>query len=155
EKIFQSVIGDADASASLRWEAQSRLAVVYASEGKRGEADREFRRAIGTIATARAEVKSEELRLAFLSNAIAFYNDYIEFLIAAGGAVEAVQVAEISRAQTLAEGLGVNSKIAYPIPNLQPRLIAQRLRATLLFYRLGEKNSYLWAITPSKVSLFT
>ena len=71
-KIFQSVIGDADAPASLRWEAQSRLAGVYASEGKRTAADREFRRAIGTIASARSEVKNEELRLAFLSNAIDF-----------------------------------------------------------------------------------
>ena len=38
-KIFQTVIGDTDAPASLRWEAQSRLAGVYASEGKRTAAD--------------------------------------------------------------------------------------------------------------------
>jgi len=154
-KIFQSVIGDTDAPASLRWEAQARLAGVYASEGKRTAADREFRRAIGTIASARSEVKNEELRLAFLSNAIAFYNDYIELLIVQGRAEEALQVAEVSRAQTLAEGLGLGSKILFPIPNFQPRLIAERLRATLLFYWLGEKQSYVWVVSHSGVSLFT
>jgi len=155
ENTFQSVIGDANAPASLRWEAQARLAGAYASEGKRSAADQEFRRAIATIAGARSEVKNEELRLAFLSNAIAFYNDYIELLIAQGRAAEALQVAEVSRAQTLAEGLAVGSKVSFPIPNFQPRLIAQRLGATLLFYWLGEKHSYLWAITSSNVSLFT
>ena len=116
---------------------------------------REFRRAIGTIASARSEVKNEELRLAFLSNAIAFYNDYIELLIAQGRAEEALQVAEVSRAQTLAEGLGLRSKILFPIANFQPRSIAQRFGATLLFYWLGEKHSYLWAVTSSSESLFT
>ena len=154
-KIFQTVIDDTVAPASLRWEAQSRLAGVYVSEGKRTAADAEFRRAIGTIASARSEVKNEELRLAFLSNAIAFYNDYIELLIAQGRAEEALQVAEVSRAQTLAEGLGLRSKILFPIANFQPRSIAQRFGATLLFYWLGEKHSYLWAVTSSSESLFT
>jgi CHAT domain-containing protein len=37
---------------------------------------------------------------------------------------------------------------------LNPLQIAQKAGATLLFYWLGEKQSYLWAITPAKVSLF-
>jgi CHAT domain-containing protein len=93
--------------------------------------------------------------LSFLSNAISFYNDYIEFLISQHEPETALQVAEVSRAQTLSEGLGLSSKISFPIPNFKPRLIAQRFGATLLFYWLGEKRSYLWAVTRSNVSLFT
>jgi CHAT domain-containing protein len=39
-------------------------------------------------------------------------------------------------------------------PPLNPRRIAQRAGGTVLFYWLGEKQSYLWAITPQKTSLF-
>lgn len=155
EKTFQSVVRDTDAPTSLRWEAQARLAEAYASEGQRERSDRQFRQAIRTIADAQRAIESEELRLAFLSYAISFYNDYVEILISQGRTEDALQVAEVSRAQTLAQGLGLNSKISFPLPNFRPRAIAQSFGATLLFYWLGEKHSYLWAITPSGVSLFT
>lgn len=154
-EAFESVVRDSNAPTPLRWEAQSRLAEVYESEGNRAEAEHQFRSALATIATARASIKTEELQLSFLSNAITFYDDYIDFLTSQGRAGDALQVAEVSRAQTLAEGLGLRSKILFPIPNFQPRSIAQRFGATLLFYWLGEKHSYLWAVTNSSVSLFT
>jgi CHAT domain-containing protein len=152
--VFNSVIRDEEAPTSLRWEAQARLARVYASDGKPADADQQFRHALNTIANARAGIKSEELRLPFLTNAILFYNDYIEFLISQDKVEEALEVAEVSRAQTLAEGLGLSSKISFPLPNFRPRLIAQRFGATLLFYWLGEKHSYLWGVTRSGISLF-
>ena len=154
-EAFESVVRDSNAPTPLRWEAQSRLAEVYEAEGNRAEAERQFRSALSTITTARASIKTEELRLSFLSNAITFYDDYIDFLIAQGRPGDALEVAEVSRAQTLAEGLGLRSKILFPIPSFQPRSIAQRFGATLLFYWLGEKHSYLWVITSSSVSLFT
>ena len=121
-------------------------------EGARKQT-RQFRRSIETIAEARTGIKTEEFRLSFLSSAIELYNDYIEFLVSQGNVEAALRVAEVSRAQTLAEGLGIGSKISFPFPNFQPRLIAQRFGATLLFYWLGEKRSYLWIITRSGVSL--
>jgi CHAT domain-containing protein len=155
QEAFESVVRDTGAPTAIRWEAQSRLAEVYALDGNRAEADHQFRSALSTIAAARASIKTEELRLSFLSSAIAFYGDYIEFLITQGRIENALQVAEVSRGQTLAEGLGLSSKIPFPLANLQPRATAQGFGATLLFYWLGEKHSYLWAITRSVVSLFT
>ena len=155
EEVFESVIRDDEAPTSLRWEAQARLAKVYASEGKHANADRQFRQAINTFANARRAVQSEELRLSFLSNAILFYNDYIEFLISLGRPEDALEVAEVSRAQTLAEGLGLSSKISFPLPNFHPRSVAQRFGATLLFYWLGAQHSYLWAVTGTGTSLLT
>jgi CHAT domain-containing protein/Flp pilus assembly protein TadD len=151
--LFDSVIKDPKASNPLRWEAEARLASVDVSENHPQEAEKEFRRSIATIAKARSSIDREELRLSFLTSAIAFYEEYIEFLISQGKTEVALQVAEVSRAQTLAEGLGLTSKVPFPIPNFQPRLIAQRFDATLLFYWLGEKRSYLWVITRSGFSL--
>ncbi len=153
KELFDSVINDPKASNSLRWEAEARLASVDVGENRLQEAEMEFRRSIATIAKARSSIDREELRLSFLTSAIAFYEEYIEFLISQGETETALQVAEVSRAQTLAEGLGLGSKVSFPIPNFKPRLIAQRFGATLLFYWLGEKRSYLWAITRSGVSL--
>ncbi len=143
EKSFLGVIDDPATKTSLRWEAQSRLAEVYALEGKRTEADRQFRRALDTVAGARSTIQDEESRLPFLSNAIRFYSSYIEFLVSQEKAETALQVAEMSRAQTLAEGLGLSSKISFPIANFQPRQIAQRLNETLLFYWLGRETFLL------------
>ena len=155
EMLFKRVVAASNAKTSLRWAAESRLAEVYAVEGRREEADRQFRQSIETIAGARTGIKAEEFRLSFLSSAIELYNDYIEFLVSQGKIEAALRVAEVSRAQTLAEGLGIGSKISVPLPNFQPRLIAQRFGATLLVYWIGQKHSHLWAVTHSGVSLFT
>jgi CHAT domain-containing protein/Flp pilus assembly protein TadD len=154
EQLFDSVIHDPKANTPLLWEAEARLAGVAVGENHLQEAEKEFRRSIATIAKARSSIDREELRLSFLTSTIAFYDDYIGFLISRGRIQDALQVAEVSRAQTLAEGFGLSSKISFPLPNFQPRLIAQRFGSTLLFYWLGEKHSYLWAITRSGVSLF-
>src|SRR5258708_2707462 len=64
--------------------------------------------------------------------------------------------AAYSRARTLAEGLGLLAKgVSTGPPPLNPQQIARRAEGTLLFYWLGEKQSYLWAITPQTTSLFT
>ncbi|MGA8144120.1 MAG: CHAT domain-containing tetratricopeptide repeat protein [Candidatus Acidiferrales bacterium] len=155
EQSFQHVVHDPNAGASLRWEAAARLAEVYVAEGRPKNAENEFRQSIATIEKARSSIDREELRLPFLTSAIAFYDDYVDFLISQGRTEDALQVAEVSRAQTLAEGLGLSSKISFPLPNFQPQSIAQRFGATLLFYWLGEKHSYFWAATRSGVRLFT
>ena len=64
--------------------------------------------------------------------------------------------ADYSRARTLAEGLGLLTKGASSgAPPLKAQQIARQADGTVLFYWLGEKQSYLWAITAQKTSLFT
>jgi CHAT domain-containing protein len=56
----------------------------------------------------------------------------------------------------LAEGLGLLQKATTFKPvALNPQEIARRAGGTILFYWLGEKQSYLWTITAQKISLFT
>ena len=153
EELLQTVVQDPAAGASLRWEAQARLAGVYADANLTAKAEQEYRQSIGTIEKARTSIKDEELRAPFLSNAIEFYDDYIAFLIAHQRIRDALQVAELSRARTLAEGLKTGSNaISLTASRFNPEQIARRSNAVLLFYWMGQEHSYLWIITPRTVN---
>jgi CHAT domain-containing protein/tetratricopeptide (TPR) repeat protein len=154
EQLFQQVIEDRSAETSLRWEAHARLAEAYVGAGEPRKAERSFLQSIATIEAARTSVKTEEFRLSFLSSGIVVYSDYIDLLIGQGRIADALQVAELSRARTLADGLGFSSaSLAFPIQGFQPTRTAKKLNATILSYWLGAAHSYVWVITPAKISL--
>ncbi len=153
---FRGVTEDPKADLSQKWEAAARLARVYADTGRSAEAQAEFRRSVALVEAARSSVQGVSLRLSFLSSAIHFYGDYIDFLVSQHRLDEALRVAELSRARTLAEGLGTSEKAASTSAmNVQPEQVARRLKAALLFYWLGEKHSYLWVITQGKTMCLT
>jgi CHAT domain-containing protein len=155
ERYFQAVTQHPNVRKSLRWEAEARSARVYWAEGKKQRAERAFLHSLGTIEKVRSSVTREELRLSFLSVAISFYSDYIDFLMSQGRSNDALEVAELSRARTLAEGLGARAvSLKFPLSDFHPQQTAQRLHATLLFYWLGQDHSYLWVITPAKTAYF-
>jgi len=159
ERIFREVEQDKNGNASLKWRAQHGLARLYQKENRLALADTEYRAALSTFETARSSLKRDESKLPFSTNAASIYDDYVDFLVAHGKSSDALRWAEYSRARSLAEGLGLLAKDALngdraepPTPNGQE--IARRARGTLLFYWLGEKQSYLWAITPRKTNLY-
>jgi CHAT domain-containing protein len=155
EDCFRQLVGDPKASSAQRWEGQARLAQLYSEEKQDSKAETEFRHSLDTIEGVRSSVQTEELRMPFLSTAVSFYDDYIEFLIAHHRVPDALQVAELARARTLAEGLGARPQaLSFSARNFQPQQIARRLHAVLLFYWVGQKKSYLWLITPAQISCF-
>jgi CHAT domain-containing protein len=156
EKLFRTVERDPASQTSMRLGAEHQLARLYEAQGNITETEGMYRTALATFEGARAELKNEDSKLPFLANATPVYDDYILFLVKQGKTDEALATADQSRARTLAQGLGVNSNK----PSLQPAAwrgtgIARKAGATVLFYWLGEKQSYLWAITPQKTTLFT
>jgi CHAT domain-containing protein/Tfp pilus assembly protein PilF len=156
ESVFRAVKQDKICPVSLKWEAEHSLARLYEDEKRPDSADREYRAALATFEAARDSVRHEDSQLSFLTNASRIYDDYIHFLVARGKTDDALRWADYSRARTLAEGLGLLAKgPSSGPPPLNPQQIARRANGTLLFYWLGEKESYLWAITPQKTSLFT
>ncbi|MGE5114541.1 MAG: CHAT domain-containing protein [Acidobacteriaceae bacterium] len=151
-KLFRDVIQGAGDDLSLRWEAESHLAALYASENRDVTADLQYKKGLETIDKARNAL-SEDHRLSFLNTATEFYNDYIDFLIAHHREREALAVAEHSRARTLAEGLKLPvGQVGEPF---HPEQNARRLNSVILSYWLKPGQSYLWVVTPSKVQLFT
>jgi CHAT domain-containing protein len=156
ERLLETVIQDPATDTPLRWQAEARLAGVYADTGLPTNAEQQYRQSIRTIETARSSIKDEELRVSFLSNSIEFYEDYIAFLIAHHRNEDALQVAELSRARTLMEGLGMSpTTLSFPMRQFAPQALARRLNATLLFYWIGEERSYLWVVTPAALSVFS
>jgi CHAT domain-containing protein len=159
ERIFREVEKDPKNNPSLRWRAEHGLARLYESQNRTNLADGEYRAALVTFEAARSSLKRNDSKLPFSNNAAQIYDDYVHFLVARGKTDEALRWADYSRARTLSEGLGLlsrgslNADRAGP-PALNPREISRRAKGALLFYWLGEKQSYLWAITPSKTSLF-
>lgn len=154
EAAFQKILADPSAETSLKWQAESRLAQVYAAENQPAQAEREFRRAINTIREAQNSLHREEFRVSFLAGAIQFYDAYIDFLVSRGRHADALAVADLSRARALEQGLAEPSRTAkIPLSSPDPRKLAARFRSTLLFYSLGEQHSYLWVITPAEITL--
>jgi CHAT domain-containing protein len=154
EKTFREIEQDPKSHVFLKWEAEHSLAQLYEDENKPDLADREYRASLTTFETARSSLQHEESSLPFPANASGIYDDYIHFLVSRGKTVEALQVAEYSRGRSLAEGLGLLSKgTTFKPVALNPQEIARRAGGTILFYWLGEKQSYLWTITAQKTTL--
>ncbi len=156
ESLFREVEKDPASQTSMRFGAEHELARLYESEDKTADADRMYRTSLSSFESARASLKSEDSKLPFVANATGIYDDYIHFLVAQHKTDEALDVADQSRARTLEQGLGVTSHSrSFSYASLHPAEIARKMNATLLFYWLGEHESYLWAITPTKTSMFT
>ncbi len=156
ERQFLRVQSDPTALIFLKWEAQHSLARLYEDSKPPDAVDREYRAALATIGSARDSVQHTDFRLSFLANGEPIYDDYIHFLITRGRTNEALRWADYSRARTLAEGLGFVSKgMSLGPPPLDAQELASRTDSTILFYWLGQRSSYLWAITPKQVQLFS
>jgi CHAT domain-containing protein len=164
ETALLSILQDKTAKTPLRWEAHARLAELYVANDSPAKAEREYRQSLATIDAARCGIDRTDLRLSYLAGGIEFYGDYINFLARRGRPDEALEVAELSRARSLMEGLSPEAQDACranspsPTQSIQdPRTqrLARRLGATLLFYWIGQEQSYLWVITPAKTAHFT
>ncbi len=152
---YLEIDGDSQTDSSLRWTTEHRLAGLDEKENQPAAAEREYRQALGSLEVARASLDKEESRLPFATNAVAVYDDYVNFLVAHNRNLESLQVADYSRAQTLAEGLGALSKQSgYHPSSPDLRQVAWKANATILFYWLGAEKSYLWAVTSSGVNIF-
>jgi CHAT domain-containing protein len=156
EKTFREIEQDPKSHVFLKWEAEHSLAQLYEDENKSDSADREYRAALTTFETARSSLQHEESSLPFPANASRIYDDYIHFLVSRGKAAEALQVADYDRGRTLAEGLGLLQKgTSFKPDPARAQGIARRAGGAILFYWLGERQSYLWAITFRKTKLFS
>jgi len=155
ETIFATVMHDPASQTSMRLGAGHELAKLYEAEGNPSAAERTYKATLVTFEAARDELKKEDSKLPFLANATRIYDDYISFLARHGRVEEALAAADSSRAQTLEQGLGIGVGRDARRGNPRGTALARSTGATLLFYWLGEKQSYLWAVTPERTRLFT
>jgi CHAT domain-containing protein/Tfp pilus assembly protein PilF len=156
EISLRDVQQDHESQTSIKLEAGHQLARLEEAEGHPADADRSYRSTLVTFERARDQIKKEDSRLPFLANAAAIYDDYIHFLVQQGKPIKALDIADQSRARTLEQGLGIAAGTSsLRAAAFDPRSLAVKTQSTLLFYWLGEKDSYLWAITPAKIAFFS
>ncbi len=154
ERLFLAIHDNPENPTTTRLGAGNELARLFERQGRTREAERIYKATLATFESARAQLKREDLRLPFAANAAGIYDDYIHLLVKQDRSDEALAAADRSRARTLAQDLGMaESDANLHRAALNPRQIAQKAGATLLFYWLGDKQSYLWAITPAKITL--
>jgi CHAT domain-containing protein len=139
---------------SLRGQIENALAKLYVGKNQLRRADLYFRKSIRTFEDQRAAVSDEELKLPFFANGDALYRDYADFLIASQKQEQALQLLDIGRARTLAEGLGVAKRQSNPEGAVDVQAAARKVDGAILFFSLGEKKSYLWAATRQHTRLF-
>jgi CHAT domain-containing protein/cell fate (sporulation/competence/biofilm development) regulator YlbF (YheA/YmcA/DUF963 family) len=172
EYLLHEVEAAPESQTSMKWASEHALARLYEKQAQIAKAQNAYASALATFESARADVQQINSQLPFLANATGIYDDYIHFLVSQGKSGEALLAADQSRARTLAQGLDVaedqtsgNQSIKQSLKRsekqpsvksapLAPQAVARKAGATLLFYWLGEKQSYLWAITPEKTTLF-
>ena len=156
ERMLMQLHGQSLEIPSLRGQIEDALANLYAGRHQSALAVLWYRKSIGTFEDRRAAVKDEELRLPFFANGDTVYRDYADFLIASQKQEKALQLLDIGRARTLAEGLGSAEQKPDPRPEntVDLRTVARKLNAAILFYSLGPEKSWLWAVTTHRTSLF-
>jgi CHAT domain-containing protein len=152
ESLFRTVASDPASQTSMRLGAEHELAKLDERRGDLVAADRMYATALAAFEQARSQLQNEDSKIPFLANAEPIYDDYINLLVRQGRTGQALVLADHSRARTLAAGLGLTIP-AQPVA-LDVGRIARETGATLLFYWLGHTQSWLWAITPQKTTLF-
>jgi len=156
EADFRSVWNDHDSLTTLRLDAGAELATLYESQGRFGAAEQMYKSTLAAYESARATLRKEEAQLPFGANATQVYDDYIHLLVGRKRTGDALAIADRSRARSLEQGMDAESgKNSVRDAAIDPRRIAQSADATLLFYWLGSRQSYLWAITPSRIAMFS
>ncbi len=132
------------------WSADAAIAAIYANQNHSDSnraARRYYEAALSTIEASRAEQLQSEYQIAFLSQLIRFYQEYVAFLMSQGDAAEALLVSDSSRAGVLTNDVtGLNAREDRTLVS-RVQNAARRNNTTFLFYLLAPKQSYLWIVT--------
>jgi CHAT domain-containing protein len=170
ERLLLHVHQESADAPSLQWGIENSIGDFYARQHQPQKAEMWYRKSIQTFETQRSSVKDEELKLPFFANGDSLYRDYADFLIASQKPTQALQLLDLGRARTLAEGLGTTRSSApgsgkpadlpsidpasADLASVDPQAAARRLHAVILFYSLGPDKSSLWAVTAKSTRLF-
>ena len=159
EQFYSSVIQAAEKlkateATGFLLEARGRLANLLVRTHHQRSAENQFQLALALINARRSELIKYEYRISYLSSLAQFYRDYVDFLVGQDRNAEALRVAESSRARVLAELLGGGSASGSASPPADYRTVARASHNIFLSYWLAPARSFLWVITPSRISLF-
>ncbi len=155
ERLLREVIRDSGTNLTLQSQAFAALAAVDVRHHRLGAAQMDYEAAIAALEKGRTALGREEFELSFPTNGKDIYSDYIGFLMERSKSDEAFRVAELHRARTLTEGLGLQRDLNARIFSVaETRRTAARLGRVILSYWLGPDHSYLWVFRPNASHVF-
>jgi CHAT domain-containing protein len=135
----------------ISWEAHHLLGQVHTAAHRWPAANREFEAALADIEATRTDVLDNRYRVTLLSRLIVFYRDYVDSLVTQGADLQALAVAESSRARVLAERLGRDVQPARFSDAAALRASARTSGASVLAFWIAPKRSFAWIVTPAVV----
>jgi CHAT domain-containing protein len=138
-------------------DAQHTLAQVCDKAGDHKQSEIWFRRSIATYHSQRSDLRTDDARLPFSQNGHDLYMDYVDYLVRNHRTDEALDVIDQGRAETLAEGLGLENKDSTSTRPLRISLktLARESHAVILVYAMSEHVSYLWAANGKEAGFYT
>jgi CHAT domain-containing protein len=154
EQLFLSISRSPSVDPTPALQAQDDLAKLYIETGQPQKAEAQFQSAIAAIEHRQAGLTKEDYKLSYLSSLVRFYRSYVDFLVERGQIARALDVVESSRARILRERLA-NAAPQTTLTASELEALARSTHRIFLSYWLGPKQSYVWAITPSNIQMFT
>jgi len=155
EAIFRRLLKDTTPMENWRFESAFELAAALEREGRVKEAESTYRQWLTVFEAERAQKTDVASYMTYLSWGIPLYSGYIHLLNRQGRMEEALAAAELAHARSLNQRLGATLKKTTSLTLASdPRQIARKTGATLLFYWLGEEQSSLWVVTAHKIAVF-
>jgi CHAT domain-containing protein/predicted GNAT family N-acyltransferase len=141
---------------TIRLDAQHTLAQMYDQAGNEKSTEIWLKRCIRTYRSERSGLRTDDMRLPFSQNGHDLYMDYVAYLVRNHRTDDALNVIDQGRAETLAEGLGLEKKNA-SVPPLRISLksLAHQSHAVILVYAMSEQVSYLWAGNGKESGFYT
>jgi CHAT domain-containing protein/Tfp pilus assembly protein PilF len=140
------------AAETLFWEGHSIAARASEKLGEPEQADRHYRVALESIAQNTAALAREDWKFSRQADLMETLHDYIDFLMKRGESERALEVAEWSKARVLRERLGILETGMTRHRSGDYRAMARQAGATVLCYWLGSRRSWVWVVTPGKVT---
>jgi CHAT domain-containing protein len=136
---------------SITWEAYELLGEIDTGANRYAAANGNFEKALRLIESTRSDVLDSRNRITLLSRLIVFYRDYVDSLVTQGADLQALAVAESSRARVLAERLGRDVQPARFSDAAALRASARTSGASVLAFWIAPKRSFAWIVTPAVV----
>jgi CHAT domain-containing protein len=128
--------------------ADELLARILETEKRPQDAEAALKQALAELDNSRAELFRDESKLSYSASLIQVSRDYVDFLFRQNRPLEALEMAESSRARLLSE----QSNVAKAFPKSGEFIeLARETNTVFLFYWVAPVQSRLWAITPTGI----
>lgn len=154
ELMFNDLLPRTAGDPLLHFQVQRDLGRVYWQEKKMADADQIFRDGIAGAEKVLNNLKRPEFRMSFMDQE-PFYDSYLQFLVAQNRPLDAITMAERSRAQVLAAALNTSHpRTSTPLSVASLRAFSRQRGQTILSFAMTDEKTFLWVITPSVFKVF-